>query len=90
MAATYRADALIARCQAWIADHYHEPSPVAAMVRLSGLAERSFKRRFQQATGMPPQNPTPEPRFFPFGSGRSVATTDETSTRSLSMDTYSA
>jgi transcriptional regulator GlxA family with amidase domain len=24
------------------------------MVRLSGLAERSFKRRFQQATGMPP------------------------------------
>ena len=25
-----------------------------AMVRLSGLAERSFKRRFQQATGMSP------------------------------------
>ena len=24
------------------------------MVRLSGLAERSFKRRFQQATGMSP------------------------------------
>lgn len=24
------------------------------MARLSGLAERSFKRRFQQATGMPP------------------------------------
>jgi transcriptional regulator GlxA family with amidase domain len=47
-------DAVIARCQVWIADHYHEPSPVAAMVRLSGLAERSFKRRFQQATGMSP------------------------------------
>ena len=47
-------DAVIARCQTWIAEHYSEQSPVAAMVRLSGLAERSFKRRFQQATGMPP------------------------------------
>ena len=47
-------DAVIARCQTWIAEHYHEPAPVAAMVRLSGLAERSFKRRFQQATGMSP------------------------------------
>lgn len=47
-------DAVIARCQAWIADHYATASPVAAMIELSGLAERSFKRRFQQATGMPP------------------------------------
>jgi len=47
-------DAVIARCQTWIAEHYDEQSPVAAMVRLSGLAERSFKRRFQHATGMPP------------------------------------
>jgi transcriptional regulator GlxA family with amidase domain len=47
-------DAVIARCQVWIADHYREPAPVAAMIRLSGLAERSFKRRFQQATGMSP------------------------------------
>ena len=47
-------DAVIARCQTWIAEHYGEQSPVAAMVRLSGLAERSFKRRFEQATGMPP------------------------------------
>jgi transcriptional regulator GlxA family with amidase domain len=47
-------DALIARCQTWIADHYREPSPVAAMARMSGLAERSFMRRFQQATGMSP------------------------------------
>ncbi|MDP3586041.1 MAG: helix-turn-helix domain-containing protein [Thiobacillus sp.] len=47
-------DAEIARCQTWIADHYMEPAPVAAMVKLSGLAERTFKRRFQQATGMTP------------------------------------
>lgn len=47
-------DAVIARCQTWIAEHYEQPAPVAAMLRLSGLAERSFKRRFQQATGMSP------------------------------------
>jgi len=47
-------DAVVARCQTWIAGHYAEPAPVAAMVRLSGLPERSFKRRFQQATGMAP------------------------------------
>lgn len=47
-------DALIARCQAWIADHYMDPAPVAAMVRESGLPERSFKRRFAAATGMSP------------------------------------
>jgi transcriptional regulator GlxA family with amidase domain len=47
-------DAVIARCQEWISEHYREPSPVAAMVRLGGIAERSFKRRFQAATGMSP------------------------------------
>jgi transcriptional regulator GlxA family with amidase domain len=47
-------DAAIARCQEWISHHYREPAPVAAMVRLSGLAERTFKRRFQAATGMSP------------------------------------
>ena len=47
-------DAVIARCQAWIAEHYAEHSPVAAMASLSGLPERSFKRRFREATGMAP------------------------------------
>ena len=47
-------DAVIARCQEWIARHYQKDSPVAAMAALSGLAERSFKRRFAQALGMPP------------------------------------
>lgn len=47
-------DAVITRCQLWAADHYREPSPVAAITRLSGLAERSFVRRFQQATGLSP------------------------------------
>ena len=47
-------DALIARCQGWIAENYEQPNPVQGMVRLSGLAERTFHRRFRQATGMPP------------------------------------
>jgi transcriptional regulator GlxA family with amidase domain len=47
-------DALIAQCQSWIAEHYQLASPVAAMTRLSGLPERSFKRRFARATGMSP------------------------------------
>ena len=47
-------DAVIARCQAWIAEHYQEPSPVSSMIQLSGIAERSFKRRFRAATGMSP------------------------------------
>jgi transcriptional regulator GlxA family with amidase domain len=47
-------DALIGRCQTWIAENYRDTAPVAAMVKLSGLAERSFNRRFHQATGMSP------------------------------------
>jgi transcriptional regulator GlxA family with amidase domain len=34
--------------------NYGCESPVAQMVALSGLAERTFKRRFTQATGMAP------------------------------------
>lgn len=47
-------DATIRDCQAWLADHYHTPSPVAAMVARSGLAERTFVRRFSRATGLTP------------------------------------
>ncbi|MFW5969757.1 MAG: GlxA family transcriptional regulator, partial [Halofilum sp. (in: g-proteobacteria)] len=48
------ADAVVARCQEWLAEHYDEPHPVRSMMRMSGLSERSFKRRFHQATGMAP------------------------------------
>lgn len=47
-------DAVVARCQTWVAEHYRQPHPVRSLVRLSGLAERTFKRRFQLATGMAP------------------------------------
>lgn len=48
------ADELVARCQLWAASNYRVESPVAQMMALSGLPERTFKRRFTQATGMTP------------------------------------
>ena len=47
-------DAVIARCQAWIAERSTVEAPVASMIRISGLPERTFKRRFQKAAGMSP------------------------------------
>jgi transcriptional regulator GlxA family with amidase domain len=47
-------DPLVARCQLWAASHYRAESPVSQMVALSGLPERTFKRRFTLATGMSP------------------------------------
>jgi transcriptional regulator GlxA family with amidase domain len=47
-------DAVIAECEAWIAGQYREPNPVTRMVALSGLPERTFKRRFRAATGLAP------------------------------------
>src|SRR3546814_20000481 len=48
------ADPVIARCQEWAAQHYEEEAPVSAMVRISGLPERTFQRRFGLATGLTP------------------------------------
>lgn len=47
-------DAIIGQCQAWLADNYATPHPVSHMVKLSGLPERTFKRRFKAATGYAP------------------------------------
>jgi transcriptional regulator GlxA family with amidase domain len=47
-------DAIIARSQQWIAKHYQMLNPVKVMVKQSGLAERTFKRRFKTATGYAP------------------------------------
>ncbi len=47
-------DAVIADCQIWIADHYSIATPVSRMVDRSGLPERTFKRRFRNATGYTP------------------------------------
>lgn len=50
----HAADPVVARCQQWAALHYAHDAPVMQMVQLSQLPERTFKRRFAQATGMAP------------------------------------
>ena len=47
-------DAAIASVQEWIADHYMVDNPVQSMIGHSGLAARTFKRRFKAATGYTP------------------------------------
>lgn len=51
---TDHGDAAIAEAQFWLATHFALASPVEEMVRRSGLAERTFKRRFGEATGFAP------------------------------------
>lgn len=45
-------DAAIVKAQAWIQQHWAKSNPIEEMVSVSGLAERSFKRRFKNATGL--------------------------------------
>ena len=47
-------DAVVADAQEWLRNHYSVASPVEQLVARSGLAERTFKRRFTEATGMSP------------------------------------
>ncbi|PWE17853.1 transcriptional regulator [Marinicauda salina] len=49
-------DAAIMESQVWIADNYALPNAVARMVEASGLAPRTFKRRFRAATGYTPMD----------------------------------
>jgi len=51
---TDHGDAAIRDAQRWVATHFSVGSPVEEMVRRSGLAGRSFKRRFTAATGISP------------------------------------
>lgn len=45
-------DAVIRECQRWLRENCSTPNPVEAVEKQSGLAPRSFKRRFKNATGM--------------------------------------
>lgn len=51
---TDHGDAVVADIQGWLASHFSVASPIEEMVRRSGLAERTFKRRFTEATGFAP------------------------------------
>jgi hypothetical protein len=47
-------DGVINQCQEWVARNYKQPSPLATMIEVSGLAERTFMRHFAESTGMTP------------------------------------
>jgi transcriptional regulator GlxA family with amidase domain len=51
---TDHGDAAVLDAQEWLGDHFTVAAPVDEMVRRSGLAERTFKRRFKKATGYSP------------------------------------
>jgi transcriptional regulator GlxA family with amidase domain len=51
---TDHGDGEILSAQQWVARHFAVAHPVDEMIRRSRLAERTFKRRFAAATGMPP------------------------------------
>jgi transcriptional regulator GlxA family with amidase domain len=49
--ATDHGDAVVLAAQRWIDENCAVAAPVAEMARRSGLPERTFKRRFREATG---------------------------------------
>ena len=51
---TDHGDAALLAAQRWVAEHHAVAGPVAEMQRLSGLAPRTFNRRFTAATGVTP------------------------------------
>ena len=51
---TDHGDAEIVNAQKWLEKHFSVSSPVDEMIKRSKLAERTFKRRFTQATGLAP------------------------------------
>ncbi len=50
---TLHTDATIRRCEEWLAEHIAESALIARVTEWSGLAERTLKRRFKKATGVP-------------------------------------
>jgi transcriptional regulator GlxA family with amidase domain len=47
-------DSVVAELEEWASQHYAAASPVEEMIERSGLAPRSFQRRFKRATGFSP------------------------------------
>lgn len=47
-------DAVVARAQDWLEEHFHTANPVDEMSRHCGLPASTFKRRFLRATGLSP------------------------------------
>lgn len=49
-------DAAVLKAQAWVRQHWMRSNPIEELVRICGLPERSFKRRFKKATGLTPMD----------------------------------
>lgn len=47
-------DAVVVKCQQWLAQNYERADIVTELVRQSGLPKRTFDRRFRAATGYSP------------------------------------
>lgn len=47
-------DVAVEGAQKWVGTHFSVANPLDEMIRRSGLAERTFKRRFTNATGLSP------------------------------------
>ena len=47
-------DATIRHVQEWLSSHFSQPNAVEALEKHAGLAPRTLKRRFKQATGLTP------------------------------------
>lgn len=47
------ADSVVRRAEEWLAENFREPDPVASVVSVCGIPERTLKRRFREATGVP-------------------------------------
>jgi transcriptional regulator GlxA family with amidase domain len=45
------ADSVVRQCETWMGDHFRELDAIPRVVALSGIAERTLKRRFKAATG---------------------------------------
>jgi transcriptional regulator GlxA family with amidase domain len=48
------ADAVVLKCQTWLAENYDRADVVTEVARVSGLPKRTFDRRFRVATGYSP------------------------------------
>ena len=51
---TDHGDAAIRKAQEWLNSHFSVAGPIEQAARISGVPERSFKRRFKNATGHAP------------------------------------
>lgn len=49
---TLHADTVVRRCEAWLAEHHTDHDVIRKVTELSGLTDRTMKRRFKQSTGV--------------------------------------